>query len=99
MTKKFVRIVNVVYDEVETEKFAVEEFDVTYDARGVLTIDRIIHNVVLKVMYGPDTWKYVELTEEPDEQEEAGGDNRRNDSYAGATDVGGGNRSSEKEAE
>ena len=65
MKKKIIRVWNVAHQKLDAEAFVVSEFSVTHDNRGVLTIYNIIETgSLVKVLYGPDTWKYVEFIEE-----------------------------------
>lgn len=65
MKKKIIRVWNVAHQKLEAEAFVVSEFSINYDNRGVLTIAGIIDPPELvKVYYGPDTWKYIECSEE-----------------------------------
>ena len=71
MNRKIIKVWNVAHQRLEAEAFVVSDFSIHYDNRGVLTIAGIIDPPELvKVLYGPDTWKYVECIEDnPDEQE------------------------------
>jgi len=69
--RKVIRVWNVAHQKLDGEAFVVSDFSIAYDNRGVLTITDIIDPPELvKVYYGPDTWKYVECIEEdiPNEQ-------------------------------
>lgn len=73
MKKKIIRVWNIAYQKLDAEAFVVSDFSINYDNRGVLTIAGIIEpENLVKVYYGPDTWKYIECSEEEiqNEQEE-----------------------------
>lgn len=90
MNRKIVKVWNVAHQKLDGEAFVVSDFSVNYDNRGVLTIAGIIDPPELvKVLYGPDTWKYVEFIDEGlkngKEEKETG---IRNVDYDSITDSG-----------
>lgn len=65
MKRKIIKVWNVVNHKLEAEAFVVSEFSLSYDNRDVLTIQDIIQpENLVRVYYGPDTWKYIECSEE-----------------------------------
>lgn len=68
--QKFVRVLNMLDKKLETDEYIVNDFNVTYDARGVLQIHELSDPDVLTVFFGPGTWKYVAFLEEDIENEQ-----------------------------
>lgn len=62
--QKVIRVIRDLGDGTIVQKHAVIDFDITYDARDVLKIGSHLDPNMHIILYGPGTWKYVELTTE-----------------------------------
>lgn len=67
---KQVYIIHTVRGKLDEDTIDVEEFDVTYDQRGVLTVRSIRDSTFVEAHYGPGIWLYYAFLEDEDEQEE-----------------------------